>query len=89
MSIDPETREALDRQLQEARQLLTSDEWRVWSQFLRTKRRGYLQNKLNESVEKGDIVQAQICKALMDDCIKMLDLFSSFLKEADGKLKEK
>ncbi len=75
-------------ELEAARSLLTSPEWLIWLKFLRKDRRGYLQQKVNEAVEKGNIIEAQICRALMKDCLTQIELFGSFIKKTESELKK-
>lgn len=54
--------------------LLRSEEWRVYRDFLK-RRIQKLQNKVNEAVESGDLVEAKVQLALMKDSTKLVEAF--------------
>jgi hypothetical protein len=76
-------REALDKQLTDIRALLTSPEWLVWANFLKKVRRGYLRSRVEKAVREGNIIEAQIAQALLDDCEKQLELFGGYIKDIE------
>lgn len=85
--MDNRTKEELLNDLEACRQLITSPEWSIWTKFLKVKRKGYLQNKVNMLIREKKYDEAQIALALMDDCEKQIELFGNFMREADSKLK--
>lgn len=87
--LDPEVKDELDAQLQTCRRLLTSPDWIVWVKFLKQDRRGYLQNKINQAVKDGELVQAQIMLALQEDCLRQIELFGNFIKKTESELGDK
>jgi len=86
--MDDKFKEELREQLAQARALLTSPEWLIWVNFLKKDRRGILQTKVNKAVEEGNLVKAQIAKALLDDCKMQLDLFGSFIRKTEKQINE-
>ena len=80
--------EDLRQQLETMRALLKSHDWVVWLNFLKKDRRLHLQNKVNSAVKEGDVVQAQIALALMDDCLKQIELFGRIISETESKINQ-
>ena len=79
--------ESLNAQLQSMRSLLVSEEWVQWTNFLKRERRGYLQNKANSLLREGKYEEARIALALMDDCVKMIEIFGRSISDTENKLK--
>ncbi len=84
---DPKMVEELTQQLEATRKLLTGPEWSIWTNFLKRERRQYLQNRVNAAVKTGNTVEAQIALALMEDCLKQIELFGQSVREAESKIK--
>lgn len=72
---------------QDALKLLRSDEWRVYSNWLIERVRTF-QNQVNDFVEKGDIVGAQIKLALMKDNLRLKDVFKQQILQKAANLKK-
>lgn len=75
--MDSLTKEALRDRYEKVIQLLSSQEWDMWVEFMK-RRRTYFQHKLNGEVRSGNLVQAQIYLALIEDAESMI---SEFKKE--------
>jgi len=88
MMLDPKTADELLRQLDSQKRLLTSPEWLEFVRFLKKERKPYLQSKVNSWVKEGNIVQAQIALALMDDVDKEIELFRKYVSETESKVKQ-
>ena len=86
---DTRLMDELQSQLQGMRKLLVSEEWILWANFLKKERKGYLQNKVNNCVRERRFDDAAIALALMDDCLRQVDLFSKHIKNTDEKLNQK
>lgn len=84
---NPEFLDELNKQLDQVKSLMESKDWGIWTTFLRKERRGYLQNKVNAAVKAGNLTEAQVASALMDDCIKQIELFEGFKKTLESKIK--
>lgn len=78
----------LKKDLDDAVQILTSSDWRVYKDFLRRRILKY-QNKVNENVESGNLTQAQIALALMKDSQKLSDSFVQQVNQTKLNLKAK
>ena len=77
----------MNQELHTMRSLFTSPEWSIWAKFLKSERRGYLQNKINSAVESGNLVEAQIALALYKDCVKQIELFGRHIVETEKQIK--
>lgn len=67
--------------------LLNSTEWRQYVKFLE-KRVITFQNKVNDAVSKGNIVDAQVSLALLRDSEKLARSFRQQVLENKAKLKK-
>lgn len=67
--------------------LLNSTEWRQYIKFLEKRVLGF-QNKVNDAVSKGNIVDAQVSLALLRDSEKLAKSFRQQVLENKAKLKK-
>jgi len=71
---------------EESLALISSSEWRHYVKFLE-RRVVYFQNKINDAVDKGNLVEAQMSRALQKDSEKLARSFKQQVLENKAKLK--
>lgn len=85
--LDSKILEQLRTRLEEMVKLLNGKEWSQYLIFLRG-RRGFLQDKVNRAVREGNLVEAQIAMALLEDGDKAIELFRKRLSETENQLQK-
>lgn len=84
--MDSKTRELLRQKYEGMSKLIGSDEWVYWVDFLKG-RKQHFQDQINAHVENGNLEQARIAKALMDDSMEQIRLFTGELKKLDTQIR--
>lgn len=74
MKTDREIEQQSRLENEDALKLMRSEEWKQYVNFLKRKS-VKLQKKVNDAVEKGDIVEAKVQLAMMQDCTKSIEAF--------------
>ena len=80
-------KEQLRKDIEDSLKLLRSQEWKEYVKALKV-RQVRLQNKINAAVRSGDIVDAQINLALMDNCDQQVGLFRKYVIDTNSKLRK-
>jgi hypothetical protein len=75
------------KDMQDVLHLLVSEEWRIYVNFLKNRVQDF-QQKVNDAVEKGDILEAKVQLALLKDNTKLRDSFQMQVKQSKNKEKE-
>lgn len=78
--------EQLKKDTAEGLSLLQSDDWRQYLIFLK-KRNERLQGNVNDAVRKGDILEARVCLALMEDSQKQAEVFKQNIMQKKQEMK--
>jgi len=87
----PTNEDQLKKDNQEALELLRSEDWRVYREFIKKRIRNF-QDQVNSHVASGDLVEAKVALALMKDSEKLINVFvqqTVLAKESLNKSKEK
>ena len=84
--MDGKTKELLRKKYEGMSKLINSEEWVLWVDFLKG-RKNHFQDVINASVNDGNLEQAKIAKALMDDSMEQIKLFTGQLKSLDQQIR--
>ena len=87
MSLNSKQKEILSDKYEGMSKLINSEAWLLWVDFLKG-RKNHFQDVMNAAVEDGNLEQAKIAKALMDDSMEQIKLFTGELKKLDKQIRE-